>query len=101
MIYRVINKTHSLWLSFTYPFHKIGKGVSISCSCELRRSFAQYVSIGDNVFIEEHVWINIAEVPREDKPVIVFEDGCVIGRHSVISAKNQIYIGRNVLFGPS
>lgn len=101
MINPAFNKLHSLWLSYTYPFHKIGKGVSINSSCELRRSFAKYISIGDNVLIADDVWIHIEEVPRDDNPVIVLEDGCVIGRRSVISAKNYIHIGRNVIFGPS
>ena len=101
MISRAINKFHSLWLSHTYPFHKIGKGVSICCPIRFDRSLAKYISIGNNVLIADDVWINIPEVPDDTKPVIIFDDGCVIGRNSVISAKNQIHIGRNVLFGPS
>ena len=101
MTSRVINKFHSLFLSHTYPFHNIGRGVSICWPFKLDRSLAQYISIGDNVLISEDVWINIPEVPSVAKPLIIFDDGCVIGRHSVISAKNHIHIGRNVLFGPS
>jgi acetyltransferase-like isoleucine patch superfamily enzyme len=102
MISRAINKFHSLWLSFTYPFAEFGKDVSIKRSCEIRRSFARYVSIGEKVTIEDNVWINIVDVPRDDaNPILVLEDGCVIGRRSIISAKNHIRIGRHVLFGPS
>jgi len=101
MISRAINKVHSFVLSYTYPFHSIGKGVSICRPLKLDRSLARYISIGHNVLIAEDVWINIPEVPSDPKPLIIFDDGCVIGRHSVISAKNQIRIGRNVLFGPS
>jgi acetyltransferase-like isoleucine patch superfamily enzyme len=101
MISRAIDKFHSLWLRYTYPFHKIGKGVSISRTCRIDRSIAKYISIGDNVYIAEYAWINVAEVPRDGKPVIVLEDNCGIGRHGVISAKNQIRIGRNALFAPS
>lgn len=101
MIARAINKLHTFFLSHTYPFHNIGKGVSICRPLKLDRSLAQYISIGHNVLIAENVWINIPEVPCDTKPLIIFDDGCVIGRHSVISAKNQIHIGRNVLFGPS
>jgi acetyltransferase-like isoleucine patch superfamily enzyme len=101
MINRAFDKFHSLWLRYTYPFYKIGKGVSISRSCRIDRSLAKYISIGDNVYIAEYAWINIAEVPRDRNPVIVLEDNCGIGRHNVISAKNHIHIGRNVLFAPS
>jgi acetyltransferase-like isoleucine patch superfamily enzyme len=102
MIYRAINKSHTIWLSITYPFARFGKGVSIKRSCEMRRSFAKYVSIGERVTIEEKVWINIVDAPRDDvDPILVLEDGCIIGRRSVISAKNHIHIGRHVLFGPS
>jgi acetyltransferase-like isoleucine patch superfamily enzyme len=101
MIYRVLNKLHSLWLAYTYPFHKIGKRVSISRSCKIDRSFAKYISIGDGVYVADYVWINVPEVPADGKPVIFLEDNCSVGRHNVISAKNQIHIERNVLFAPS
>jgi acetyltransferase-like isoleucine patch superfamily enzyme len=101
MIYRVINKLHSLWLAYTYPFHKIGKRVSISRSCKIDRAFAKYISIGDGVYIADYVWINVPEVPADGKPVIFLEDYCSLGRHNVVSAKNQIHIERNVLFAPS
>ena len=101
MTSRAINKLHSSWLSHTYPFHNIGKNVSLCWPLKLDRSLARYISIGENVIIAEGVWINIPEVPSDSRPRIILDDGCIIGRHSVISAKNQIYIGRNVLFGPS
>src|SRR4051794_33084980 len=101
MIHRAINKFYSLWVSYTYPFHKIGKRFSISPSCKLDRSSAKYISIGDNVFVAEYVWINVPEVPRDGKPVIFIGDNAGIGRHNVISAKNQICIEQNVLFAPS
>jgi acetyltransferase-like isoleucine patch superfamily enzyme len=101
MMDRTLTTLHSLWLSHTYPFQKIGKGVSINRPVRLDRRQAQYISIGDNVLIMHDVWINIPEVPHDRNPVIVFEDGCVIGQQSVISAKNKIEIGRDVLFGPS
>jgi acetyltransferase-like isoleucine patch superfamily enzyme len=101
MIGRAANKFHSLWLSHTYPFSRIGKGVSIDRSCEIRRDVAKYISIGKDVIIEKDVWIHIEGIPSDGKPVVVLDDGCVIGRNSVISAKNHIYVGRHVLFGPS
>jgi acetyltransferase-like isoleucine patch superfamily enzyme len=101
MTARAVNKLHSLFLSHTYPFHKVGKGVSLCWPLKLDRSLARYISIGENVIIAEDVWINIPEMPNDSRPRVILDDGCIIGRHSVISAKNQIHIGRNVLFGPS
>jgi acetyltransferase-like isoleucine patch superfamily enzyme len=101
MINRVLDKLHSLWLCYTYPFYKFGKRVSISRTCKIDRSIAKYISIGDNVYIADYAWINIPELPRDDKPVIVLEDNCGIGRLNVISGKNHINIGRSVLFAPS
>jgi len=62
---------------------------------------ARYISIGDDVYIADYVWLNIPEVPADGKPVIFIGDNCAIGRHNVISARNQIHIERNVLFAPS
>lgn len=101
MIGRALDKLHSLWVRYTYPFHKFGNGVSISRSCRIARSAAKYISIGDNVYLAEYAWINVAELPRDGKPAIILEDNCGIGRHNVISAKNRIHIGRNVLFAPA
>ena len=65
MIYRAINKFHSILLSRTYPFRNIGKGVSLCWPLKLNRSLSRYISIGNNVVIAEGVWINIPEVPSE------------------------------------
>jgi acetyltransferase-like isoleucine patch superfamily enzyme len=101
MIYRIINKLHSLWLAYTYPFHKIGKRVSISHSCKIDRAIAKYISIGDGVYIADYVWINVPEVPADGKPVLFLDDYSSLGRYNVVSAKNRIHIEQNVLFAPS
>ena len=80
---------------------RICKGVSIHRTCELRRRIARHIRIGDDVAIGRNVWINIAELPEDDEPVIIIEDGCKFSPGSIISAKNRIHIGRNVIFGPS
>lgn len=101
MIGRIANKLNSLFLSHTYPFHSIGKRVSITRSVDINRAFAPYISIGNNVIIAHDTWFHVQELRRDGKPVIVLEDGCVIGRHCVISAKNHIHVGKNVIFAPS
>jgi acetyltransferase-like isoleucine patch superfamily enzyme len=98
---RLTSKLHSLWLAWTYPFGSIGKGVSVHYTCDLSRSRAKYIRIGDRVILGREVWLNIPNVSICNESAIILEDGCGIGRRSVISAKNQIHIQRNTIFGPS
>jgi acetyltransferase-like isoleucine patch superfamily enzyme len=98
---RAAGKLRSLWLRWTYPFASIGKHVSVHYTCEIRRSVAGYIRIGEGVILGREVWLNIPNVSICHKPAIILEEGCGIGRRSVISAKNQVHIGRNTLFGPS
>jgi len=98
---RLRNKLHSLWLGWTYPFAAIGKKVSIHYSCDLPRSRAPYIKIGRRVTLGQDVWLNIPNVSICNEAAIVIEDGCGIGRRSVISAKNQIHIMENTILAPS
>jgi acetyltransferase-like isoleucine patch superfamily enzyme len=98
---RVASKLHSLWLAWTYPFASIGNDVWVHHSCELARSIAKYIRIGDCVFLERDVWLSIPDVPSSDEPVIILEDGCKFQRRCVISAKNRIHIKRNTILGPA
>ena len=98
---RLANKLHSLWLIYTYPFPSVGKGVSVHYSCELQRSRAKYIRIGNDVVLGRAVWMNIPNVSICEDPAIVLEDGCRIGRRSMISAKNQIHIMRETILAPS
>jgi acetyltransferase-like isoleucine patch superfamily enzyme len=98
---RLGNKLHSLWLMWTYPFAFMGKYVSVHRSCELPRSRARYIRLGNHVILGREVWLNIPNVSTCNDPAIIIEDGCGIGRRSVISAKNQVHIKRDTIFGPS
>ena len=98
---RLANKLYSLWLAWTYPFASIGKGVSLHHTCELLRSSAKYIRLGNRVGIGKDVWLNIPNVSHCNEPAIIIGDGCAIGRHSVVSAKNQIHIERNTILAPS
>jgi hypothetical protein len=91
---RLARKLHTLWLACTYPFASIGKDVSVHYSCDLQRSRARYITIGDRVILGREVWLNIPNVSICNKSAIIIEEGCGIGRSSVISAKNQIHIQR-------
>jgi acetyltransferase-like isoleucine patch superfamily enzyme len=98
---RLASKFHSVWLEWTYPFASIGKKVTVHYTCDLPRSRASYMRIGNRVSLGREVWLNIPNVSICDESAIIIEDGCAIGRRSVISAKNQIHIQRDTIFGPS
>jgi|SRR5579872_514672 len=98
---RTINKLHSLWMVWTYPFYSVGEGFWAHYSCELRRSMAPYVAIGSQVIVERDVWLNIPFLPEKIDPILILGDGCNIGRRCMISAQNRIEIGRNVLMAPT
>lgn len=101
LVRRSVNKLHSLWLTWTYAFASIGKNVSIHYTCELARPYAREISLGNRVTLGRDVWLNVACKEVRTKPAIVLEDGCCIGRRCMITARNQIRIGRNTIFGPS
>jgi acetyltransferase-like isoleucine patch superfamily enzyme len=102
LISRAANSFRSLWMVWTYPFASVGDRFHAHYSCELQRSTASFIRIGNSVSIGRDAWINIAdEVPESDEPIITLADGCYIGRRSVVSAKNGIYVGRNAMIAPS
>lgn len=98
---RIINKLHSLWLVWTYPFYSVGKGFWAHHSSELRRSMAPYVQIGSRVIVDRDVWLNIPYLPEKVDPILILRDGCQIGRRCMISAQNRIEVGPKTLVSPS
>lgn len=98
---RIINKIHSQWLLWTFPFQSVGPEFWAHVSCELSRSAAPHIKIGNRVKMDRGSCLEIPTIPKSDEPVLVLEDGCEIGRRCLISAKNGIHIGKNTIFGPS
>jgi acetyltransferase-like isoleucine patch superfamily enzyme len=98
---RLKNRLFSLWLARTYPFAYFGKGVWIHSSFTLRRHLARNISIGDRVSIDRNCWINIPELPNHERPIVVIEEACKLGRGCIISAKNVVHIGPNAILDPS
>ncbi len=98
---RLCTWLHTRWLRLTYPFCEFGKGVSITHSCEILRSIAAEIAISDNVYLAPDVWLNVVPGPSGPEPKIVLGKRCGIGRRSMISAKNQIVLGEDVLFAPA
>jgi acetyltransferase-like isoleucine patch superfamily enzyme len=102
---RGLTRLHTLWLKNTYPFARFGRGTSIDFSCDILRSVARYIQLGDDVFLARDTWLNVVppEVnsAAETGPKIILANSCKIGRRSSISAKNRITLEENVLFAPS
>jgi acetyltransferase-like isoleucine patch superfamily enzyme len=100
-ITRIANKLRSQWMRSTYPFASVGSNFCIHYSCDLKRSIAPRIEIGNSVWLDRDIWINIPVAPEGTDPVISIDEGCKIGRRCVISAKNRIHFERNVVFAPS
>lgn len=98
---RLLTKARTVWMQRTYSFRDFGKGVSIHHSCEIPKSRARRISLGNNVYIANDVWLNVVAESQDPGPAIFLGDGCQIGRRSVISAKNCIHLEADVLLAPS
>jgi len=101
VITRIASSLRRLWIVWTYPFFSLGSDFRLHYSCDLRRSISSHIKLGNSVWLDRDVWLNIPIIPSGTEPVIVFDDGCKVGRRCTISAKNRIHFERNVIFGPS
>jgi len=98
---RGLSKLNSWWLRATYPFIRFGARTAIHFSCDVDRGMSKFVALGDDVYLAQDVWINVACDMQETGERIVLSNGCKIGRRSTISCKNQILLGQNVLLAPA
>jgi len=98
---RLISRLYTWYVQWTFPFVSIGSDFWAHYSCDLSRMVAAYMKVGRGVKIDQDVWLSVPIVPETDDPIIVLDDGCKIGRRCMISAKNRVYIGKDVIFGPS
>lgn len=101
---RVGTKLYTFWLRTTYPFAGLGRGASIHPSCDVCRGSSPYIDLGEETYIARDVWLSI--VGQSDgtdvtHAKIVLGKRCKIGRRSVISARNSIFLEDDVLLGPS
>lgn len=101
-IARLTSNLYSLWLVHTYPFASIGGNFYAHYRVDLARPAARYISFGNDITVDKDVWFNIPVGALSDHgPVLVLEDGCKFSRRCIISAKNNVHIGPNCMFGPS
>jgi len=85
-----------------YPFQRFGQGNSIDFTCQIRRSNAWRVSIGDNVYFGPDIWLNVApNENRSSEPAIIIGSRCELGRRTSISAKNCIELEESIITAPS
>ncbi len=97
---RVASKLNTEWVRATYPFAAVGRRLSIAPTCDLSRHGSQFISLGDEVLLNDGVWLNIVETSEPPRPKLVLGKGCKIGRRSTISAKNYIELEADVLLAP-
>jgi acetyltransferase-like isoleucine patch superfamily enzyme len=96
---RGLTKLYSIWVSLVYPFASKGRNLSFHFTSQLDRQRAVRISIGNTVSLKKDVWLNVATEDPTGEPVIVIDDNCSIGYGTMISAKNQIHLERDVLVG--
>ena len=97
----VLTKAKTLWMAATYPFAGFGRRVSIHYSCDIRRSGASRIAIGNSVYVAPGTWLNIPEPANGRAPTIILKNGCKIGRRCMISARNCVLLEEDVMLGPS
>jgi len=95
-----LTKLYTLWLCSTYPFASIGSNLSIHHTCLLNRAKAPWIKLGSSVIMKKDVWLNaVGEATGELK--IIIDDYCRLGARSIISAKNYVYLERDVTLDTS
>jgi acetyltransferase-like isoleucine patch superfamily enzyme len=103
-------KLHTLWLKTTYPFARFGHHVNIHPSCIIPRDGSPWISIGDDVYLYPHNWLNVILIAHPDdeifdrsaiRPKIILGSGCNFNRNNTIAAANRIEFEDNVLVGQS
>jgi acetyltransferase-like isoleucine patch superfamily enzyme len=92
-----LNKLYSIWIGMTYPFASKGRNCSFHFTSQLDRQRAVRISLGSSISLKKDAWLSVATEDPTGEPVIVIDDNCHIGYGSIISAKNQIHLERDVL----
>jgi len=94
---KVLTKLFSIWVSLTYPFASKGRNLSLHFTSDVDRQRSTRISLGNSVSLRKDSWLNVATEDPTGEPVIVIDDNCTIGNGSIISAKNEIHLERDVL----
>ena len=94
--FRVLTKLNSLWVRATYPFAGKGRKLSLHYASEISRCLAPRIRLGHCVEIGKHTWFHLG-MDGAHEVRITIEDNCRIGPRCTISAKNSIYLERDVV----
>jgi acetyltransferase-like isoleucine patch superfamily enzyme len=99
---RSLTKLYSIWVSLTYPFASVGQNLSVHFTCEMARSRAHRIKLGDSVRILKDAIVDVVAPPEQDgEPIVVLDDHTQIGYRCVVSAKNLVHIERDVIMAQS
>jgi acetyltransferase-like isoleucine patch superfamily enzyme len=97
MIGRVLSKARSVWLRVSGALPGLAAGASVHYSVEITREGRRQIEIETGAVIARHAWLNALGA---DEPRLIIRRGAAIGRNNVISAKNRIEIGADVVTAP-
>ncbi len=92
-IFSFFNRFSTFVITFVYKyrFSKFGKGSRIKFGCIIKNP--KNIEIGDNVTIENHVWLNAGYKNCK----LIIKNNCHIGRFTHINAFNYVLIEEDVL----
>jgi acetyltransferase-like isoleucine patch superfamily enzyme len=97
LIPRILVKFYSIWVSATYPFASKGRNLSIHYTCNLPRTLAHRIKLGNSVQLKKDTWINTSFTTDENaEPALVIDDNSEINSRCHIAAHNYIHIERDV-----
>jgi acetyltransferase-like isoleucine patch superfamily enzyme len=97
---RALTKIYTAWLITAYPFACRGRNLSVHYPCRVSRKTANAISLGNSIQIGKDVWLNI-EASESQEPKIIIDDHTTVSARTVISSRNCIHIGRNVIMAGS
>lgn len=98
-MWKLQTKLNSAWIRMVYPFASIGRQVSFHPTSKVYRPRASRIRLGNSISLREYAWLSVATDDPHGEPTIVIDDNCHIGFGSIISAKNNIHLERDVLVG--
>jgi len=102
LVRRALVRLYSIWVSATYPFGSLGSNLTIHFTADVSKTRVHRMKWGNSVTINKDATVRVELPPEETyEPLLVFEDGCVIGPRCSISAKNSIYLERDVVLASS
>lgn len=93
---RVLTKLNSLWVNATFPFAGKRRDLSLHYASDISRRSARHIRLGSHVQIGRHTWLSSGSADN-DEINITIEDDSRIGARCTISAKNSVYLERDVV----